>query len=122
MTLPYVERGEALGVPVLLLHGYADSWRFFDLLLPHLPEFVHAFAFSQRGHGDADRPPDGYRQEDFAADVASFTDVVGLEAAVIAGQSSGGYTASASRSTIPNGLWASFSSARPATPGTSPPA
>jgi len=93
VTPPYVERGEASGVPVLLLHGYADSWRFFDLLLPHLPEFVHAFAFSQRGHGDADRPPDGYRQEDFAADVAAFMDVVGLQAAVIVGQSSGGYTA-----------------------------
>ncbi len=93
VTLPYVEQGRASRTPVLLLHGYADSWRFFDLLLPHLPEFVHAFAFTQRGHGDADRPPDGYRQEDFAADVAAFMDAVGLDAAVIAGQSSGGYTA-----------------------------
>jgi non-heme chloroperoxidase len=70
VTLPYVEQGEASGVPVLLLHGYVDSWRFFDLLLPHFPGFVHAFAVTQRGHGDAVRPSDGYWQEDFAADVA----------------------------------------------------
>jgi non-heme chloroperoxidase len=93
VTLPYVEQGDASGVPVLLLHGYADSWRFFEPLLPHLPEFVHAFTLTQRGHGDADRPQNGYRPEDFAADVAAFMDAVGLTAAVIAGQSSGGYTA-----------------------------
>ena len=93
VTLPYVEQGDASGVPVLLLHGYADSWRFFEPLLKHLPESVHAFAPTQRGHGDADRPRDRYRQQDFAADVAAFMDAVGLEAAVIAGQSSGGYTA-----------------------------
>jgi non-heme chloroperoxidase len=93
VTLPYVEWGDASGVPVLLLHGYADSWRFFEPLLPHLPAFVHAFALTQRGHGDADRPQEGYRPADFAADVAAFMDAVGLEAAVIAGQSSGGYTA-----------------------------
>ena len=93
VTLPHVEQGDPAGVPVLLLHGYADSWRFFEPLLGHLPESVRAFAVTQRGHGDADRPTDGYRQEDFVADVAAFMDAVGLEAAVIAGQSSGGYTA-----------------------------
>jgi non-heme chloroperoxidase len=93
VTVPYSEQGDPSGVPVLLLHGYADSWRFFDLLLPDLPESVRAFAFTQRGHGDADRPAGGYRQEDFVADVAAFMDAVGLEAAIIAGQSSGGYTA-----------------------------
>ena len=93
VTLPYVEQGAASGVPVLLLHGYADSWRFFEPLLDHLPDSVHAFAPTQRGHGDATRPRDRYRQEDFAADVAAFMDAVGLKAAVIAGQSSGGYTA-----------------------------
>lgn len=35
-TLPYVEQGDASGVPVLLLHGYADSWRFLKPLLCHL--------------------------------------------------------------------------------------
>jgi rifampin ADP-ribosylating transferase len=93
VTLPYAEQGDAGGVPVLLLHGYADSRRFFDPLLPHLPHDVHAYVPDQRGHGDADRPAGGYAPEDLAADAAAFLDAVGLEAAVIAGQSSGGYTA-----------------------------
>ena len=38
VTLPYVEQGAVSGVPVLLLHGYADSWRFFEPLLDHLPD------------------------------------------------------------------------------------
>jgi alpha-beta hydrolase superfamily lysophospholipase len=47
-------------VPTVLLHGYADSWRFFEPLLDHLPEDVHAYVHTQRGHGDADRPAHGY--------------------------------------------------------------
>lgn len=93
VTVPYVEQGAGSGVPVLLLHAYVDSWRFFELLLHHLPPSIHAYAFTQRGHGDAERPSDGYRLEDFAADVGAFMDAVGLESAVIAGQSSGGYVA-----------------------------
>jgi non-heme chloroperoxidase len=93
VTLPYAEQGDASGVPVLLLHGYADSWRFFEPLLRNLPPSVHVYTPSLRGHGDADRPTDGYGLSDFSADVAAFMDAVGLEAAVIAGQSSGGYIA-----------------------------
>ena len=26
VKLPYVEQGDPSGVPLLLLHGYADSW------------------------------------------------------------------------------------------------
>ena len=48
---------------------------------------------TQRGHGDADRPASGYELEEFTADVAAFMDTVALEAAVIVGSSSGGYTA-----------------------------
>jgi len=79
--------------PVVLLHGYSDAWRSWDLVLAHLPEYVHAYALTQRGHGDADRPEDGYRPEDLAADAAAFMDAVGLEAAVIVGHSAGTVTA-----------------------------
>lgn len=93
VKLPYVEQGDPSGVPVLLLHGYADSWHSFELVLPHLPESIRAFALTQRGHGDASRPAAGYRSHDFAADLGAFMDVVHLEAAVIAGGSSGGFVA-----------------------------
>ena len=93
VRLPYVEQGDSSGVPVLLLHGMTDSWRSFETVLPHLPRFIHAFALTQRGHGDADRPSMGYRPQDFAADVAAFMDALDIEQAVIAGHSMGSQVA-----------------------------
>jgi non-heme chloroperoxidase len=93
VTLPYVEQGDPSGVPVVLVHGPTDSWRSFELLLAQLPASLRTFAVSQRGHGDADRPEDGYRPQDFAGDVVAFMDAVGLEAAVLAGHSGAGFTA-----------------------------
>ena len=61
LRIPYVEQGDPAGVPLVLLHGYSDSWRSWEPVLAHLPHTVHAFAITQRGHGDADRPIDGYR-------------------------------------------------------------
>jgi non-heme chloroperoxidase len=89
VTLPYVEQGDPSGVPVLLLHGVSDSWRSFERVLPHLPGSLHAFAVTQRGHGDADRPATGYRTRDFARDVAAFMDAVRLGRAVVVGHSMG---------------------------------
>jgi pimeloyl-ACP methyl ester carboxylesterase len=89
VRLPYVEQGDPLGVPVLLLHGITDSWRSFERVLPHLPDSIRVFALSQRGHGDADRPAAGYRPQDFAADLAAFMDALELGPGVIAGHSMG---------------------------------
>jgi pimeloyl-ACP methyl ester carboxylesterase len=88
-TLQYVEQGRRDGLPVLLLHGITDSWRSFEPLLPHLPDWMHAFAVTQRGHGDSSRPASGYRMGDFADDVGSFMDAMGIESAVLVGHSMG---------------------------------
>jgi non-heme chloroperoxidase len=93
VTHPYVEQGDPAGVPTVLLHGYSDSLRSYELMLPHLPDSIHAYALTQRGHGEADKPARGYRPEDYAADVAAFLDAVGIEAAVIVGHSGGSYAA-----------------------------
>ncbi len=93
VKLQYVEQGNPSGIPVLLLHGYTDSWRSFELVLPYLSKSIHAFALSQRGHGDSERPVADYHPRDFAADVVAFMDVVGLKRAVIVGHSMGSYVA-----------------------------
>jgi len=93
VTLPYVEQGDPSGVPVVLLHAIADSWRSFERVLSDLPESIHAFALTQRGHGDASRPAKGYHSRDFAADLAAFMDALYLEAVVVVGGSSGGFVA-----------------------------
>lgn len=89
IKLEYVEQGDPQGKPLLLLHGVTDSWHSFETVMPHLPSSIHAFALSQRGHGDSSRPETGYRYHDFAADVAAFMDALKIEAAVIAGHSMG---------------------------------
>ena len=89
IQLPFVEQGDPAGVPVVLLHGITDSWRSFEPVLPYLSPLIHAFALTQRGHGDADRPTAGYHPRDFAADVAAFLDSQGLESVVVAGHSMG---------------------------------
>lgn len=93
LELPYVEQGEHDGIPVLLLHGLADSWRSFEAVLAHLPDSIHALAVTQRGHGSAGRPAVGYEVEDFARDVGNFLDAVGLDRTVIVASSSATFTA-----------------------------
>ncbi|MEU0400888.1 alpha/beta hydrolase [Streptomyces sp. NPDC006197] len=92
-TLPYAEAGHPGGTPLVLVHGYLDSWWTFEPLLRRLPPGLHAYAPTQRGHGDADKPPDGYLPEDFAEDLVAFMDGVGIERAVLVGGSSGGVQA-----------------------------
>ena len=92
-TLNYAEQGPPTGIPMILLHGVTDSWRSFEAVLPHLPESIHAFAVTQRGHGDSDRPRNGYRTRDFAADIGAFASACGLAAAVVVGHSMGSINA-----------------------------
>lgn len=89
VTLQYVEQGNPSGIPVLLLHGLSDSWRSFELVLPHLPESIRAFALTQRGHADSSHPEDAYHFHDFAADVTAFMDTLQLKEAVVVGHSMG---------------------------------
>ena len=87
VRLQYVEQGDESGVPVLLLHGVTDSWYSFDLMLPHLPNSIRAFALSQRGHGDSSKPESGYRFRDFAQDLEEFFQTLHLDKAVVVGHS-----------------------------------
>src|SRR3712207_3608974 len=90
----YAEQGDPAlragrGEPLVFLHGTGDSWFSFSRLLPLLPARYRAYAFSQRGHGDSERPAAGYALDDFAADVAAFLDAVGVERATLVGHSTG---------------------------------
>jgi non-heme chloroperoxidase len=89
VKLPYAEQGDPAGIPMVMLHGVTDSWHSFEPVLPHLPASIHAFALTQRGHGDADRPAMGYRARDFASDVAAFVDALALGRVVVVGHSMG---------------------------------
>jgi len=89
VRLNYVERGDPRGTPVILLHGYSDSRRSYDRILPLLPSSFHVFAVTHRGHGDSGKPEAGYTPSHFAADLAAFLDTMRIESAVIVGHSMG---------------------------------
>jgi non-heme chloroperoxidase len=89
VRLHYAEQGESTGEAIVFLHGYSDSWFSFSRVLPLLSPEYHAFALTQRGHGDSDKPQCCYTPDDFAADVDAFMDAVGLEEATLVGASTG---------------------------------
>ena len=93
VTLHCVEQGNQSGVPVLLLHGLSDSWHSYERVLPHLPDSIHAFALTLRGHGDSSKPNAGYAPQDHVSDAAAVMDACGLEAAVLVGHSAGSLVA-----------------------------
>ena len=93
IALDYAEQGESSGLPLILLHGYTDSWRSFQPLLPALPTEVRVIALSQRGHGDSDRPQARYDTAALAADLADVMHLLGIDAAVVAGHSMGSQVA-----------------------------
>jgi pimeloyl-ACP methyl ester carboxylesterase len=101
LRLPYAETGSSTGEPVVFVHAYVESWRYFEAVLEHLPASLHGLAPTQRGHGDADAPEDGYRVEDFAADVVGFMDALGLGSAALVASSSGGLVAQVVATTRP---------------------
>lgn len=93
VKISYFEAGSPSGIPLIMLHGLADSWRIFERLISHLPESIHVYAMTQRGHGDSSRPESGYGTGDFEEDLVMFMDALGIERAVILGASSGGFPA-----------------------------
>jgi pimeloyl-ACP methyl ester carboxylesterase len=93
VAVSYLEQGDPQAVAVLLLHAWVESSGCFDRLLQAVPPALRVFAMDQRGHGDADKPADGYALVNFADDIEAFMDAVGLQSAVLLGSSSGGYIA-----------------------------
>jgi pimeloyl-ACP methyl ester carboxylesterase len=89
LRMAYVEQGPADGPTMVLLHGYTDSHRSFDLLRPHLPHSWRVIAPTARGHGQSDKPEAGYELSEMAADVRELLDVLGVERAVVVGHSMG---------------------------------
>lgn len=93
VRMHYVEQGRRDGPVLVLLHGYTDSYRSFDLDYPLLSRRYHVYALDQRGHGDSSRPGGGYSQSDFAADVVAFLDARGHRRATLVGHSMGSFVA-----------------------------
>jgi pimeloyl-ACP methyl ester carboxylesterase len=93
ITLHYAHQGPATGPAVVMLHGYTDSWFSFSRVLPLLPPELRVIALDQRGHGDSDRPQQGYRISDLADDAIRVMDALSVPKAVLVGHSMGSFVA-----------------------------
>jgi pimeloyl-ACP methyl ester carboxylesterase len=93
ITMHYAEQGDARATPLILLHGYSDSWFSFSRVLAPLARDARVFALDLRGHGKTDKPKSGYLMRDLAADVLAFMDAKGIVRATVVGHSMGGLVA-----------------------------
>ena len=73
----YVDAGE--GEPVLLLHGFPETWFAWRKVIPGLAARFRVIAPDLRGCGDTDRPNDGYDKKTVAADVRRLIEHLGLD-------------------------------------------
>lgn len=93
VTIRYLDEGDPRGTPIVLLHGYSDSWQSFSRVLPLIPDRFRVIAVDLRGHGGSDRPASGYGIGDMADDVVRLMADLELERAVMVGHSMGSFVA-----------------------------
>ena len=93
IRMHYAEQGESRGEPIIMLHGYSDSWFSFSRVLTPLARETRVYALDLRGHGKTDQPSSGYHMRDLAADVVAFMDAKGISRATVIGHSMGGFVA-----------------------------
>ena len=104
VRLNYAQQGDPSGHPIIFLHGFTDSWFSFSLILPYIASTYNAYALSQRGHGDSDRPETGYSMPDLSADVIAFMDAMRISRATVVGHSMGSLVAQQLALTAPERL------------------
>ncbi len=91
VRLRYAYQGEPGGEPIILLHGYTDSWLSYSPVLPLLDKKYRVYILDQRGHGESDRPVGSYALQQFADDVLAFMDHMNIKQATIVGHSLGSF-------------------------------
>jgi lipase len=87
--------------PVVCLHGITAQHRAFNAAARYLKTSRGLVGVDLRGRGDSDKPESGYSLEAHAADVVRVLDHLGLQSAVLAGHSMGGFVALKTALTFP---------------------
>jgi pimeloyl-ACP methyl ester carboxylesterase len=90
-TLHYVSAG-ATGSPILLVHGFPESWWTFHKLIPLLAKTHRVVAVDLRGFGDSDNKPGTYDSATTAEDLHQLIQTLGLGGVHLAGQDIAGGT------------------------------
>jgi pimeloyl-ACP methyl ester carboxylesterase len=77
------------GPPLLLVHGWPETWYAWRLLMPELAQDFQVIAVDQRGIGLSDKPADGYDTGTLAGDLVALMDALGHERFAVAGHDTG---------------------------------
>jgi pimeloyl-ACP methyl ester carboxylesterase len=77
------------GPPLLLVHGWPETWYAWRLLMPALARDFQVIAVDQRGIGLTDKPQDGYDTGTLAGDLVALMDALGHERFAVVGHDTG---------------------------------
>jgi pimeloyl-ACP methyl ester carboxylesterase len=78
---------------MVCIHGFTDTWRTWELVLPELERHHDVLALTLRGHAGAESLPEHLTDDTLADAVESAMDNAGFETAHLVGNSLGGYVA-----------------------------
>jgi pimeloyl-ACP methyl ester carboxylesterase len=96
------EWGQSSARPVVLLHGGSAHAHWWDLFADSIADHYHVYALDLRGHGDSQHAsPPAYRIDDYARDLSTFMELLGLPSATLVGHSLGAMIATAYAGTAP---------------------
>ena len=96
-TSRYVDAGDVRlhaviggdGPPLLLVHGWPETWYAWRLLMPALARDFTVIAVDQRGIGLSDKPGDGYDTGTLADDLVALMDALGHDRFAVVGHDTG---------------------------------
>jgi pimeloyl-ACP methyl ester carboxylesterase len=91
IKLHYVRAGS--GDPVVLLHGWPQTWYMWRKVIPTLAERYTVIAPDLRGFGESGKPVDGYDKRTVAGDIHGLVGQLGFERIFLVGHDVGGSTA-----------------------------
>ena len=94
-TLQVLDEGDAEGPPIVLIHGYAGSLRWFDELAELLGQDHRVVRVDLLGHGGSEKPSAGYAITDQASAIAEALASLGVSEATVVGHSLGATVATA---------------------------
>jgi pimeloyl-ACP methyl ester carboxylesterase len=96
-TSRYVQAGDVRlhaviggdGPPLLLVHGWPETWYAWRLMMPTLAQGFEVVAADQRGIGLSDKPEDGYDAGTLADDLVALMDALGHQRFAVVGVDTG---------------------------------
>jgi len=96
-TSRYVDTGDlrqhvvtgGQGPPLLLVHGWPQTWYAWRLVMPDLARDFQVIAPDQRGTGLSGKPSDGYDTGTLAGDLVALMDALGHQRFAMAGHDTG---------------------------------